>query len=85
MTIGRMIVQTWRGCHSLPHVGSHPGTGLLAVFVLAGILAGSPRGLLPAAFGGIVMLVGMGFIYLCGAYCRAEESDRMSRRERKSK
>lgn len=84
MTIGRIFVQAWRGCHSLPHVGSHPGTGFLAVFVLAGILAGSQRGLLPAACGGIVMLVGMGFIYLCGAYYRAEESDRLSRRERQN-
>lgn len=85
MTIGRMIVQTWRGCHSLPYVGSHPGTVPLAVFVIAGILAGSLRGLLPAAFGGIVMVVVMGSIYLCGAYFRAEESDRMSRHERKPK
>lgn len=58
----------------LPGFGNHPGTKILTVFVLAGLLAGAQRGgLLGAIVGAAVMLVGIGWIYVLGAYDRGKD------------
>jgi len=69
------IKQAIRGCGTLPHVGPHPGTFWLVVFVLMGALAGAKGGWGGALTGGLVMLSAYGPIFLLGAYERAKDSD----------
>lgn len=70
--------QIIRGCGILPHVGEHPGTGWLIVFIMMGAFAGRGGGIWGVLGGALFMAVFMGSIYLYGAYCRAEDSDRWS-------
>jgi hypothetical protein len=71
----KIIQQTIRGCGTLPHVGDHPGTMMLFVFVLIGALAGSKSSWTGMIGGSIFMLVIFAPIYLFGAYDRANLSD----------
>ena len=74
--IKHVIVQTFRGCTDLPHVGKHPGNAMLALFVLMGGVAGIGKGGLVGFIGGAgIMLLGIGPFYLYGAFSRAESSD----------
>lgn len=68
-----------RGCGYLPHVGSHPGTGVYLTLIAFGAMAGNNGGWIGAIIGGAVMAVGMGAIYFSGAYSRAKLSDKISR------
>ena len=72
----RVLCQIFRGCTDLPHVGSHPGTGMLFVFILMGAAAGSKGGLWGCAGGALLMAVCVVPLYLWGAYSRAQDSDR---------
>lgn len=79
-----MIRQIIRGCRTLPHVGEHPGTWCVFMFVLIGALAGAERGGWRGALGGaIVMALFILPIYFYGAYDRAKISDRISAKDSK--
>lgn len=71
-----IIRQTIRGCKTLPHVGEHPGTVTLILFLVFGGLATKPSVL--GIFGTALFLLPL---YLHGAYGRAELSDRLEREE----
>lgn len=64
-----------RGCGTLPHVGSHPGTGTVVALILMGIAAGSKAGWRGMLLGGMLMAVFFVPMYLYGAYDRARISD----------
>lgn len=70
----RIVKQIARGCNTLPGVGSHPGTFIM--FILIG-LATAAAGVLGFIVGAAVY----GPMYLYGAYCRAELSDKMTTRK----
>lgn len=71
--------QIVRGMGTLPHVGEHPGTGLMLNWIAAGTLAGGIKGGIVGILGGAtIMIMGLGPLYLWGAYDRARISDRMS-------
>lgn len=75
-----MIRSIIRGCGTLPHVGEHPGTAWLIVFILMGALAGAGRGSWRGAVGGaIIMAIFLLPVYFYGAYERARLSDEISR------
>lgn len=78
----KWIHQTIRGCGTLPHVGSHPGTDMLIIFILMGALAGIRGGWRGAIGGAAFMAVFIVPMYLCGAYGRANDSDRLSKANR---
>lgn len=76
--IKRVVVQTARGCMTLPHVGEHPGSLLMVMFLLMAGLAGVKNGGTVGFIGGAcIMALGMGPFYLYGAYSRAELSDQL--------
>lgn len=77
----RIIKQAARGCTDLPHVGPHPGTGILLFFITIGCAIGIQRGWIQAAVCGGAMLVLFGSMYLVGAYQRAEHSDQLEAQE----
>lgn len=77
--MSRVLRQVWRGCGTLPHVGEHPGTGFLLLLILTGGAACWRGGLVGVLIGAGLMAAVMGPIYLCGAYSRAQLSDRLSR------
>ena len=78
----KFIKQTIRGCGTLPHFGSHPGTGWLILFIALGALAGRNGGIYGILGGAGIMALGMGPLYLYGAYSRAVESDEIVKREK---
>lgn len=67
--------QVIRGCGTLPHVGEHPGTGMLLIFILMGAAAGANGGLRGCIGGAAFMALFMVPIYLWGAFERAQDSD----------
>jgi len=67
-----------RGCGTMPHVGVHPGTGLVVMLILTGAAAGWKGGLVGCLIGAGIMAAGMVPIYLVGAYSRARLSDRLA-------
>ncbi|WP_415907105.1 hypothetical protein [Oleiharenicola sp. Vm1] len=71
-----------RGCGTLPHCGSHPGTVFLALMVLMGAAAGSKGGALGMFGGAGVMLVFGGAFYLVGAYSRSKTDEELEARLR---
>lgn len=71
----KSLKQMLRGCTTLPHVGEHPGTACLFIFILLGALAGRDGGLAGCLGGAAFMTVFIGPIYLYGAYGRAQVSD----------
>lgn len=74
----KIIRQIIRGCGTLPHVGEHPGTAFLFVFVLMGAAAGASHGGWRGAIGGALFMGAcMAPPYLYGAYDRAQVSDRI--------
>lgn len=74
-----------RGAGYLPGYGEHPGTPLLIMMVLMGILAGAGRGSIRAALGGgAVMLVVFGPLWCMGCVGRANAYDRRQERDRAS-
>jgi hypothetical protein len=68
-----------RGCGTLPHCGSHPGTPFLIFFALMGAAAGAKGGWFGALVGAGVMLIVFGSCYLVGAYGRSKEEERAER------
>lgn len=77
--IRRQIV---RGCGSLPHVGPHPGTQIIALLILVSGLAGASRGGLAGfILAGLASCAICGPIYLYGAWGRAQASDRIASRQ----
>lgn len=75
-----------RGTRTLPHVGNHPGTYCLLWLIGFGVLAGAKSGGLAGALAGLaVMSLGVGPIYLWGAYDRTRLSDALEEREVSSK
>ena len=70
--------QTIRGCGNLPHVGEHPGTEMLILFIIMGALAGAKGGLTGAIVGALFMGLFLIPVYLYGAYDRANLSDKIS-------
>jgi hypothetical protein len=77
----KVIRQIIRGCGELPHVGDHPGSIWLFMFILMGLLAGVQSGLWGAFGGATLMALFMLPLYLWGAYDRAQLSDRLVERE----
>jgi hypothetical protein len=75
----KALRQIIRGCTTLPHVGEHPGTGIVLMLILSGGAAGWRNGLPGVLVGAGIMAAGMIPIYLCGAHSRAELSDRIAR------
>lgn len=75
----RVIRQMIRGCGELPYVGEHPGTGVLFIMLLMGILAGAKDGWWGALGGFLIMAFFMVPMYLVGAYDRAQMSDRFTK------
>lgn len=74
------IKQVLRGCGTLPHVGEHPGTEYLIVFIVLGALTGAEEAGWLGAVGGAAFMVAFFVpIYLVGAYDRANDSDRYSK------
>lgn len=76
----KIFKQTIRGIGTLPHVGEHPGTGMVIFLILITGLAGAQKGgwfgfMVASAFALIVY----GPMYLWGAYDRAQTSDRIEK------
>jgi hypothetical protein len=71
-----IIKQTIRGCGTLPHVGDHPGTIFLWMFLVLGAIAGLDKGLVGGLMGMVIMGSFAVPLYLIGAYDRAQYSDR---------
>ena len=77
----KIIKQTIRGIGNLPYVGEHPGTPVFILMIFTGILAGCGRGnIYLGLFGGLVMILFFGPLYLYGAYDRANISDSVIKR-----
>jgi hypothetical protein len=74
----KVIRQIIRGCGTLPHVGSHPGTAILVMFVVFGPLCVTSAGPAAMAMDAGLMILMFGPIYLWGAYDRAWISDKIS-------
>lgn len=72
----KVVRQIVRGCRDLPHVGPHPGTDILIIFLLMGALAGARGGWWGVLGGASITAVAFVPIYLWGAYSRANDSDR---------
>jgi hypothetical protein len=76
-----MLKQIMRGCGMLPHVGEHPGTLLLFIFILMGAAAGVKGGWAGALGGASIMAIVFVPMYLYGAYDRAKLSDELQTEE----
>lgn len=72
------VRQIIRGCGYLPHVGEHPGTGMIVLFVIMGAVAGLHAGWRGALGGALLMGAVFGPMYLYGAWDRANISDRIT-------
>ena len=81
----KALRQMLRGCDDLPHVGSHPGTGLLLVFLVMGAFAGRHAGIFGILGGVAIMGIVFVPVYLYGAYDRANLSDRLETEARATK
>ncbi|MEP3665784.1 MAG: hypothetical protein ABJN42_03510 [Roseibium sp.] len=78
------MTQIRRGVGRLPHVGAHPGTGLVLVMIaISALVGGREGGLIGVIGGGLIMGLAMGPIYLYGAYDRARLSDKLEGQLRK--
>lgn len=73
------LKQMQRGCTTLPHVGEHPGTAYLFIFILMGAIGGLSGGWVGGLIGSALMAGSVGPIYLYGAYGRAQLSDEIER------
>lgn len=72
-----------RGFTNLPHVGRHPGVGLmLSLVLIQAAIGGRSHGLSGSMLGGLLGLFVYGIIFAHGAYERSEYSDRATRREK---
>lgn len=71
-----------RGCGDLPHLGPHPGTPIIFIFIILGALAGRGGGHLGMLGGALVMTVVFVPMYLIGAYQRSVESDQITETEK---
>jgi hypothetical protein len=80
----KIIRQILRGCGNLPCAGEHPGTTMLLGLIIIGLVAGSKNGFWGVVVGGAVMAIGIGPIYLFGAYDRANLSDHVGTTEGQS-
>jgi hypothetical protein len=81
-TIKRIFGQTMRGCGYLPHVGEHPGTLWMIMFILFGGMAGVSRGGMYGMIGGLMFMALFVLpLYLWGAYDRANLSDNITKNE----
>lgn len=71
--------QIYRGCFDMPHVGPHPGSDALAIFMLMAGLAGAGKGGW-IGFAGSAVFAGLCVapLFLWGAYDRANISDEMA-------
>lgn len=83
MTAAELLRCHWarqivRGCGTMPHVGSHPGTGYVLAMIGAGGCAGLKGGVIGFAIGAAIMGSVMLPLYFAGAYGRAQLSDRLS-------
>lgn len=78
----RVIRQIYRGCGTLPHVGEHPGTVFLLMFIIMGAFAGVRGGIWGVLVGAVAMFVFIGPLYFWGAYDRAQLSDKLEGRRR---
>jgi hypothetical protein len=79
----KFIRQIVRGCGTLPHVGSHPGTGTVFFLVLMCGLAGASKGSWRGALvGAVFMATFMLPLYFYGAYDRANTSDEIEGRRK---
>ena len=68
-----------RGAGYLEGYGDHPGTDFLIVFVLMGGIAGIQRGGIWGFIGGcLVMLLGMGPLWIAGCVSRVRSWDQSS-------
>lgn len=77
-----IIHKTVRGLGTLPHVGRHPGISSLLFWIAIGSCAGGKSGELMGVIGGAaLMTVGLGPLFLYGAYDRARISDRIEHRQ----
>lgn len=79
----KIIRQCYRGCGYLPHVGNHPGTGILWAMLLLGAIAGCRNINITIwwagpLFGVVFMAIFILPIYLVGSYERAELSDKIT-------
>lgn len=80
----RLIKQIIRGCGDLPHVGTHPGTGIcIMLTIVTGIAASHGESLIGLMAGCVLGAAVYGPMYLYGAYDRANISDSLSRKEGK--
>lgn len=78
----QFIKDAIRGSGWLPHVGSHPGTGIVLALVLLTAAAGaSASGFIGLLGGAAIGLLFYGPIYLIGAADRARCSDNLVKRE----
>lgn len=85
MSAKNVIRQIIRGCGYLPHVGEHPGTGMVIGLSLAtGAAGASGGGLVGFVCGSGAGAAVFGPMYLYGAYDRANLSDRIASREASS-
>jgi len=75
----KLLRQTLRGCTSLPHVGEHPGTLIMFIFILMGGFAGAKGGFWGFLGGASFMALFIVPCYLVGAYSRAQYSDQLER------
>lgn len=81
----KVFHQIIRGCGTLPHVGEHPGTAILLIFLGLGAVAGLQGGAWGVLGGCALMALVMVPIYLYGAYDRANLSDTLRTREQAKK
>lgn len=72
----KVIRHIIRGCGVLPHVGEHPGTVMIVIFILLGALAGNKGGWQGCVGGAAIMAAVFVPMYLYGAYMRSVESDK---------
>ena len=77
----RWLKQVMRGCGTLPHVGSHPGfEGAVGMLVVGGVFGAEDGGWRGVLGGVLLAAIFVVPLYLIGAYDRANESDRLSKR-----
>jgi hypothetical protein len=67
------------GCGAMPHVGAHPGTGIVLFLIVITGAAGAQAGSWAGFVGGLGLAVAIyGPLYLYGAYERTRLSERLS-------
>ena len=70
----KTLKHIWRGCGYLPDYGDHPGTPVLFLLIVLGVLVGASNGFYGAVMGAGVMALIFGPVYLIGAYQRSKDS-----------